>query len=234
MNAKLYQERFPAALSGESGKRPPGKPYCWRPVERGLSHNALMNGRLMTNRLQLMLACLFMLPVFASTFGQEQRPDVLFVSVDDLNDWIEPLGGHLQAVTPNFTRFMKRSVCFTNASCPSPGCNPSRTAIMTTYDFGEFSVRSERYRYTRYIDGSEELYDHQSDAEEWHNLAQDPKFSQIKKELAAKIPVSPAPLVKTSEKLQPHHIPPFRSRAEYDDWLQHEKDYQYLLKTYWK
>ena len=526
-----------------------------------------MNGRLMTDRLQLMLLCIFVLPVLASTFGQEQRPNVLFVSVDDLNDWIEPLGGHPQAVTPNFTRFMQRSVCFTNASCPSPGCNPSRTAIMTglapyssgvysnyqdwrevipnrrtigayfrqhgyfscgagkifhyhmvdpecwdeywpsqqknmpdevfpdfamstlatvdtptpktmsmpafhhmygmfdwsaldvpdeqmgdfksvdyvlrklnetrdkplflacgiyrphlpwyvprkyfdlfplkdvvlpkrlendladvgprardiafrgggyhqhvidagqwkqavqgylasiafadamfgrlldgldesgqrentvvllwsdhgwqlgekqhwrkfalwdnvvrsvlmihvpekaprlpdgsadgqlchrpvslqdiyptlvdvcglpanneidghslvpllkmpeaewdhvaltTYDFGEFSVRSERYRYTRYIDGSEELYDHKSDAEEWHNLAQDPRFAQIKKELAAKIPVSPAPLMKTSEKLQPHHIPPFRSRAEYDDWLQHGKDNQYLLKKYWQ
>jgi hypothetical protein len=105
---------------------------------------------------------------------------------------------------------------------------------LTTSDFGEFSVRSERYRYTRYIDGSEELYDHQSDAEEWHNLAQDPRFSQIKKKLAAKISVSLAPLVRTSEKLQPHHIPPFRSRAEYDDWLQHEKDNQYLLNKYWQ
>lgn len=111
---------------------------------------------------------------------------------------------------------------------------PWNHVALTTYDFGEFSVRSERYRYTRYIDGSEELYDHQNDTHEWHNLAQDPKFSRIKNELSAKIPSSPAPLVKTSEKLQPHHIPPFRSRSEYDEWLQNGKDNQYLLNKYWK
>lgn len=105
---------------------------------------------------------------------------------------------------------------------------------LTTYDFGEFSVRSERFRYTRYIDGSEELYDHLADSEEWHNLARDPRYSKIKADLAAKIPVSPAPLVKTSEKLQPHHIPPFRSRAEYEEWLEHDKDNQYLLNRYWQ
>ena len=93
--------------------------------------STLKKSRLVENTLRLVLTCLFVLPTFASTFGQEQRPNVLFVSVDDLNDWIEPLKGHPQAVTPNFTRFMKRSVCFTNANCPSPGCNPSRTAIMT-------------------------------------------------------------------------------------------------------
>ncbi|WP_186775144.1 sulfatase [Allorhodopirellula solitaria] len=521
----------------------------------------------MKDKLRLVLICAFVLPAIASAFAEERRPNVLFVSVDDLNDWIEPLRGHPQAMTPNFTRFAKRSVCFTNANCPSPGCNPSRTAIMTglapytsgvysnyqdwreaisnhqtigayfrqqgyfssgagkifhyhmvdpecwdeywpsqqqnmpddalpdftesrlatadkptpatmnmpafdqmygafdwsaldiadeemgdfksvdyvlgqlnkprdkplflacgiyrphlpwyvpgkyfdmfpldevvlpkrlendladvgprvrdiasrgggyhqhvveagqwkravqgylasiafadamfgrlldgldesgqrettiivlwsdhgwqlgekqhwrkfalwdnvvrsvlmihvpknapglpdgsadgqrchrpvslqdiyptlvdlcglptnnqidghrltplleepegrwdhvaltTYDFGEFSVRSERYRYTRYIDGSEELYDHQSDAEEWHNLAGDPNFAQIKNKLAAQIPESPAPLVKTSEKLDPHHIPPFRSRSEYDEWLQHGKDNQYLLNKYWQ
>ena len=32
------------------------------------------------------------------------RPNILFISVDDLNDWIEPLGGHPQARTPNLNR----------------------------------------------------------------------------------------------------------------------------------
>ncbi|MEM7235161.1 MAG: sulfatase, partial [Planctomycetota bacterium] len=64
-------------------------------------------------------------------FGAPQRPNVLFISIDDLNDWIEPLGGHPQAKTPHLSRFASQSVNFTNANCPSPGCNPSRTAIMT-------------------------------------------------------------------------------------------------------
>ena len=105
---------------------------------------------------------------------------------------------------------------------------------ITTYDFDEFSIRSQRYRYTRYIDGSEELYDHTTDPEEWNNLATDARFDEIKNHHIAAIPKSPAPLKKTSEKLQPHHLPPFRSRAEYEEWLQHGKDNQYLLNKYWR
>ncbi|MDP0490642.1 MAG: sulfatase [Verrucomicrobiota bacterium JB023] len=71
------------------------------------------------------------LALFGVTGHAEDKPNVLFISVDDLNDWIEPLGGHPQAITPNFTRLAKQSVNFTRNYCPSPGCNPSRTATMT-------------------------------------------------------------------------------------------------------
>lgn len=67
----------------------------------------------------------------ATAILNDAKPNVLFVSIDDLNDWIEPLGGHPQARTPNLNRLARRAVNFTNAHCPSPGCNPSRTAIMT-------------------------------------------------------------------------------------------------------
>ncbi len=66
--------------------------------------------------------------------AQEQAPDkpnVLFISIDDLNDWIEPLGGLDIAITPNFARLANRSMTFTNAHCASPACAPSRLAIMT-------------------------------------------------------------------------------------------------------
>ena len=36
-----------------------------------------------------------------ATRSYADSPNVLFISVDDLNDWIEPLGGHPQARTPN-------------------------------------------------------------------------------------------------------------------------------------
>ncbi|MGD9417893.1 MAG: sulfatase-like hydrolase/transferase [Verrucomicrobiota bacterium JB025] len=58
-------------------------------------------------------------------------PNVLFISVDDLNDWIGVLGGHPQARTPNLDRLAAKSVLFSNAHCVAPACNPSRTAIMT-------------------------------------------------------------------------------------------------------
>ena len=89
---------------------------------------------------------------------------------------------------------------------------------ITTYDFSEFSVRTEDWRYTRYIDDSEELYDHRSDPEEWTNLAGRPEYQEIKARMAAHIPSHPAPLADTSYKILPHHFPPFRSKEEYRSW----------------
>jgi arylsulfatase A-like enzyme len=59
------------------------------------------------------------------------KPNVLFISVDDLNDWTGCLGGHPQAKTPNIDRLAASGMLFTNAHCPAPACNPSRGAIMT-------------------------------------------------------------------------------------------------------
>jgi choline-sulfatase len=59
------------------------------------------------------------------------RPNVLFIAVDDLNDWIGCLGGHPDAQTPNLDRLADRGMLFTRAYCPAPLCNPSRTAVMT-------------------------------------------------------------------------------------------------------
>ena len=47
--------------------------------------------------------------------------------------------------------------------------NWKRPALMT-YGRGNHAVRSERWRYIRYADGSEELYDHENDPNEWVNL----------------------------------------------------------------
>ncbi|HFB97987.1 MAG TPA: iduronate-2-sulfatase, partial [Bryobacterales bacterium] len=42
--------------------------------------------------------------------GAGDRPNVLFIAVDDLNDWIGCLGGHPDTKTPNFDRLAKRGV----------------------------------------------------------------------------------------------------------------------------
>jgi len=64
--------------------------------------------------------------------ASELRPNVLFVSLDDMNDWISPLGGYSGKVhTPNLDRLAQQGITFTNAHSPSTVCNPSRTAIMT-------------------------------------------------------------------------------------------------------
>ena len=59
------------------------------------------------------------------------RPNVLFIAMDDLNDWIGCLGGHPQTITPNLDRLAASGVLFTNAHCPAPACNPCRSAIFT-------------------------------------------------------------------------------------------------------
>ena len=45
-------------------------------------------------------------------------PNVLFISVDDMDDWIGCLGGHPDAKTPNIDRLARRGVLFTNAAGP--------------------------------------------------------------------------------------------------------------------
>lgn len=54
------------------------------------------------------------------------------ISVDDMRDWTNFLGGYEgEVLTPHMDALAERGIVFTNAHCPSPVCNPSRTAVMT-------------------------------------------------------------------------------------------------------
>lgn len=66
---------------------------------------------------------------------------------------------------------------------------------ITAYSDQDFAVRDDRYRYIRYGDGSEELYDHEKDPREWTNLASNPEYAEVKAELATHLPTNPAPSV---------------------------------------
>ncbi|MEE8577683.1 MAG: sulfatase-like hydrolase/transferase [candidate division Zixibacteria bacterium] len=81
----------------------------------------------------LQLAVASMTSVFSCGLLASQRKcNVLFISLDDMNDWIGSLGGYSGKVhTPNLDRLVQKGVTFTNAHSPSTVCNPSRTAIMT-------------------------------------------------------------------------------------------------------
>ncbi|HBG28838.1 MAG: hypothetical protein A2Y10_03650 [Planctomycetes bacterium GWF2_41_51] len=57
--------------------------------------------------------------------------NVLFISVDDLHDWVSPLNNQHRPITPNFERLAKRGMTFTESYCPSPLCGPSRAAVLT-------------------------------------------------------------------------------------------------------
>ncbi len=59
------------------------------------------------------------------------HPNVLFIAIDDLNDWVGCLGGHPQARTPNLDRLAARGTLFRNAHVQSPLCNPSGSSLLT-------------------------------------------------------------------------------------------------------
>ena len=60
-----------------------------------------------------------------------QQPNVLFIAVDDLNNWLGCLGAYPNAKTPNMDKLAARGVLFSNAHCQAPLCGPSRASIMT-------------------------------------------------------------------------------------------------------
>lgn len=87
-----------------------------------------------------------------STFAEEvSKPNVLFIAIDDLNDWVGYLGGHPQAITPNIDAFAAEGAAFTHAYCSAPVCGPSRTALM----YGMYPHRSGSY-------GHDDIYDSQN------------------------------------------------------------------------
>jgi len=60
-----------------------------------------------------------------------QRPNVLFIAIDDLNHWVGHLGRNPQARTPNIDRLAAGGIYFTRAYCTAPACNPSRASLMS-------------------------------------------------------------------------------------------------------
>lgn len=61
---------------------------------------------------------------------------------------------------------------------------------ITCYGEGTISARDERFRYIRYPNGDEELYDHQNDPFEWYNIAGNPDYDKVKKRLSESLPTS--------------------------------------------
>jgi choline-sulfatase len=79
---------------------------------------------------------LLRLVAIASSFGLclcatgAEKPNVLFIVIDDQNDWVGPLGGHPLAKTPSLDRLAARGTVFLSAHCQGALCNSSRTSVM--------------------------------------------------------------------------------------------------------
>jgi len=89
-----------------------------------------------------------MISILVSCQSSEKKmnpPNVLMISIDDLNDWVGVLGAHPDAQTPNIDRLAKEGILFTNAHCQAPICGPSRASLLsglspsTTGVYGQIS-----------------------------------------------------------------------------------------------
>ncbi len=80
---------------------------------------------------RLLLATLLALSPALSPAATAAKPNVLFIAIDDLRDWVSYLGHNPQSKTPNIDKLAARGVAFTHSYCAAPVCNPSRTALMS-------------------------------------------------------------------------------------------------------
>lgn len=67
----------------------------------------------------------------ASISAAVDKPNVLLIVCDDLNDYVETFGGHPQVRTPHIARLIESGVAFRQAHCNSPICTPSRASFIT-------------------------------------------------------------------------------------------------------
>ncbi len=82
----------------------------------------------------------------SSTVWPAERPNVVLIICDDLNDYVEGFGGHPNAHTPSLTRLAKSGVRFTQAHCNIPICGPSRASLFS----GVYPHHSGCYGFTKW------------------------------------------------------------------------------------
>jgi arylsulfatase A-like enzyme len=149
-----------------------------------------------------------------------QRPNILFVTVDDLNTEVGFMGD-AHAKTPNMDQLsapvglidLYPTLCEL-AGLDQPdglegqslaalmrGETQAREPVLSAFGPDNFALRSERWRYIRYADGSEELYDHQVDSDEMTNLALNPGYTSVLTAFRPQVPQSSEPFALGSKGL---------------------------------
>jgi arylsulfatase A-like enzyme len=77
-----------------------------------------------------------------------EKPNVVFIICDDLNDYSGVFGGHAQAKTPNIDKLAKSGISFINAHSNAPVCSPSRNSLFT----GVYPHRSKDFAWTKHFE----------------------------------------------------------------------------------
>ncbi|MEM0898303.1 MAG: sulfatase-like hydrolase/transferase, partial [Verrucomicrobiota bacterium] len=100
----------------------------------------------------LLLGLLLSLP-FTLSAKSKARPNVLFLAVDDMNDWIGSHEKSVRAITPNLDKLAASGVNFTNAHTAGVFCAPSRAAIFS----GQFASTTGCYQSANYFTNRPEI-----------------------------------------------------------------------------
>ena len=103
------------------------------------------------SKFAFIVRCLLVVTGIVSTTAtarteEKPHPDIVFIIVDDLNDWVGCLGGHPDAKSPNIDALAASGMLFSQAYCNSPQCRPSRTSL----NYGDLSLQ-DRYLLQRQV-----------------------------------------------------------------------------------
>ncbi|QDT54059.1 Choline-sulfatase [Caulifigura coniformis] len=79
---------------------------------------------------RILVTWMVVLTAWVNVAAAAGKPNVVFIAIDDQNDWVGALGGHPLAKTPHLDRLAARGTVFLNAHCQAPLCNPSRTSLL--------------------------------------------------------------------------------------------------------
>jgi arylsulfatase A-like enzyme len=82
---------------------------------------------------RIFTALSLLLLILSSCSQEVEQPNVLFIAIDDLNDWVGAFGGNPQMLTPHMDELAMQAVVFKNANCPGPVCGPSRSAMLSGF-----------------------------------------------------------------------------------------------------
>ncbi len=148
--------------------------------------------------------CVMLCGICSAESNRENKKDILFIAIDDLNDWPTSFGGYQgRSLTPNIDRLVSQSLKFSNSYSAATQCSPSRNALFwgmrqtTTgyYQNGADSTGSEAMKkyppFTTYfqqqgyeVKGAGKLY---HGAPYWHRFYTDTKHDPgVKQKMARK------------------------------------------------
>lgn len=85
----------------------------------------------MTGKINMKRALIGLMGLWMAASAFSDRPNVLFLVLDDMNNDLVFLNGEPKALTPNLDRLAEQSTVFEHAYCAAPACVPTRAAVLS-------------------------------------------------------------------------------------------------------